>query len=1171
MKRRKRLRKRGFALFLALVVCFSSLHLTAFADDETPSGGDTISQDTGGGDTTAGGSTDGSDSTGGSTGGSDSTGGSTGGSDSTGGSTGESGGTGSGGAGADAGENGSTGSGSDENGTGGSDGEGGSEHDTSYSDTKTETDTKTGETTTTTTSGWADIDDSDLNKKTESSEVKVEITITDKDGNVLEGSGTIKGESTTTTTGATETVEPGTPDDEQPPTVDVTPGETTTVETPGQFETTGTTPETTETEEIKGDLPYAGDITVTLKPGQHINEKGEVLDAANNPVLDANGKPVIVNNKASLTDQQLAALLFGNDSDYPLNEMLTEPKVETNENGETVTTSTSQEDGKFIKTVVTERADGSKVEEKTTVELKGTPNDKGGQNVTEFIVTTVTTTTYAPGTEQEVEEGEVTTGSVTVTDDPETQEETHITLPDKPQADESTAEDGTKTVVTVEDILDDEGNIVGYQKTTTITSADGKQVSSQSESVWGTKTTVYTTTQKDTTTTTGTSTNKVTTTTTTLITQGTTVSGHKITATDREVTASMGKVEAGKDNGKVEMKPTLTPGVKEPDPGKTSTTKDLYDRPDATLTVGSATGGKDSSGNAIYNATITSDKGTYEVHVAIDKQGNVIPADKDFAWFGEYGLESAIRVNTREDGMGTWQPHQFVLTSKNGEKFYVYCADFEVNPVSGAAYNMTNIEDAKYYGETDGEHIRYIAENGYWGTTSGTGSLKELKKWLKAQGEDKTGLTNEQIESLTHGEALTATQAAIWHFGNSGTTDVGTTYKNIVGNYNTNGNVVGADHKTPAGKKDITQKLYEFLIKGQTKAPDETVFITEEVFATTSTITVGEKVTEKNADGTDKTDADGNTVFKMTNDEKAIYKADVSFGMSVTPSQNGDLLVNVVVDGKTVATRRLAGESKEGEKFGKITPDENGNYTISGLELPNGSTITLNLSGTQDLAKGVYLYTCTTGHTGSQTFVGMGEGKREVDLSVNVNFNVTEPEAAITKTASGNTQEKTDTVTETREDKITQKQVSAEITVSTITTTEDRREWEDTWHYDRRPDEGDDDADADADADADDDADADADADTDPDSDVVSRTRVRPERDRSDIGDEPTPLAAIADEDVPLAMIPDEEVPLAEIFDEDVPLAAVPKTGDISGLWYAGLLFSALGLMVLSRKKREDA
>ena len=51
----------------------------------------------------------------------------------------------------------------------------------------------------------------------------MEITITDKDGNVLEGSGTIKGESTTTTTGATETVEPGTPDDEQPPTVDVTP------------------------------------------------------------------------------------------------------------------------------------------------------------------------------------------------------------------------------------------------------------------------------------------------------------------------------------------------------------------------------------------------------------------------------------------------------------------------------------------------------------------------------------------------------------------------------------------------------------------------------------------------------------------------------------------------------------------------------------------------------------------------------------------------------------------------------------------------------------------------------------------------------------------------------------------------------------------------------------
>lgn len=61
MKSRKKLRKRGLALFLSLIVCFSSLHLTAFAEDET--GGSTMENvgsggggsTTGEGDTTGGG------------------------------------------------------------------------------------------------------------------------------------------------------------------------------------------------------------------------------------------------------------------------------------------------------------------------------------------------------------------------------------------------------------------------------------------------------------------------------------------------------------------------------------------------------------------------------------------------------------------------------------------------------------------------------------------------------------------------------------------------------------------------------------------------------------------------------------------------------------------------------------------------------------------------------------------------------------------------------------------------------------------------------------------------------------------------------------------------------------------------------------------------------------
>lgn len=80
-----------------------------------------------------------------------------------------------------------------------------------------------------------------------------------------------------------------------------------------------------------------------------------------------------------------------------------------------------------------------------------------------------------------------------------------------------------------------------------------------------------------------------------------------------------------------------------------------------------------------------------------------------------------------------------------------------------------------------------------------------------------------------------------------------------------------------------------------------------------------------------------------------------------------------------------------------------------------------------------------------------------------------------------------------------------------------------------------------------------------------------------DVPDEDVPLVDVPDEDVPLVEepvveIPDEEVPLAEevvILDGDVPLADVPKTGDISSLWYLATLLSACGLAVLTLRKKE--
>ena len=95
-------------------------------------------------------------------------------------------------------------------------------------------------------------------------------------------------------------------------------------------------------------------------------------------------------------------------------------------------------------------------------------------------------------------------------------------------------------------------------------------------------------------------------------------------------------------------------------------------------------------------------------------------------------------------------------------------------------YTMENVADATYYGASESAHIQAIGMYGYWGTSgNATGSLKTLKANLTASRKEaaKKGqsfyLTQKQIDALTEGEALTATQAAFWTFGNGGSTTIG--------------------------------------------------------------------------------------------------------------------------------------------------------------------------------------------------------------------------------------------------------------------------------------------------------------------------------------------------------------------------------------------------------------
>ena len=707
-----------------------------------------------------------------------------------------------------------------------------------------------------------------------------------------------------------------------------------------------------------------------------------------------------------------------------------------------------------------------------------------------------------------------------------------------------TDENGVTTKVEVQPVYDDAGNLTGYQTIETKTSSIETEVSevtlpersTESEIVdcdgnvrtavetqRGTKNTNTLTEVTDVTITTVTFTEIVGGAVTTT-TRATTTETKRIAVSDRTVTAEMGSVTAGKNDGILETN-GIKADVKGPDLGKTDQKTDLHHR---------------------------ADKGSAEFD----------PAGYDFQWLGKYGLESAIRVDavkTDENGSTSssdrWQAHQYVLVDKDGNEHYVYCADFSADPLVGFRYEMENVEDAAYYDSEAAAHIRAIAQKGYWGTSDGAGSLDAVKQMMVNaynNGEIDWGSYNGMATAwgfntyLTDGMALAATQAAIWTYGNSGSLaidreDPFTSYYQAT----TGKNWRDLDSREWA----LTKALYDYLI-AQTEAPtNKNTLINENNFAANASLTVGQR------------------------DEDGKYEADLTFTLAVMPdTESDDLLVHVVVGGEIVETRRLAGDDSE-TQYGVIPRSEDGSYTLSGLKLADGVNIDLQLTGTQNIGEGVYLFTSEvrtdpvgTDENGepvfsSQTFVGIESGRQSVDLSVSLHFTVNEASAEIVTDNISVTEQKVDTTETSRTDTSTTIEGWTETAVTVTTVQQSDREWEVTWEKnDTYPEP------------------------VTPVEPEDPQPPVDPELpdtpDVPDVSENPLVVDMLGPEDpvetpdeveipdveVPAADVPDtpdENIPVEEIPDDDVPLSDVPQTGDASGMWCVLLTASLAGLGIM--------
>ena len=356
------------------------------------------------------------------------------------------------------------------------------------------------------------------------------------------------------------------------------------------------------------------------------------------------------------------------------------------------------------------------------------------------------------------------------------------------------------------------------------------------------------------------------------------------------------------------------------------------------------------------------------------------------------GLIKDADGNVMVNYMAVWSgPQQFILVDSEGNTITTYCADVTTPTEKSFGYNVENLEDATYYDEEAAKMIRTIAKNGYWGTESDEGSLEYMKQEMLKSGK----FTAEELESLTDGVALTATQMAIWSCSNkmSGVEFINAHYSN----WGT-GNV-------PEDKEDEVKlmfKLYDYLMNlapTEVKGTTADTIINADNFIKDMELTVVKKAE----------DHENNKDKDKTNDA---YVTNLTFALVVEIDENnGDQLKVSIVNGKgepvlgpdgKPIVGRIAGELQEGEV---LLTNNNGNYCFENITMVEGdSTFKLNLEGIQNLEQGVYLYSSEvrvdeeSGEgVSSQTLVGLAGGKRGVNVTMDLTFSLDVEDEVVVK------------------------------------------------------------------------------------------------------------------------------------------------------------------------------
>lgn len=270
---------------------------------------------------------------------------------------------------------------------------------------------------------------------------------------------------------------------------------------------------------------------------------------------------------------------------------------------------------------------------------------------------------------------------------------------------------------------------------------------------------------------------------------------------------------------------------------------------------------------------------------------------------------------------GITAPCVFRLTGEGCHGVTAYSADAAAEIRPGARYRRLNLEDSTYFSDAAAGKLRAIVESGF--PYLGVEDVQERANgWLTSMGLS-------EIENLQSGEAILASQIAIWKvaMGNGysanalfdGTTELGE-YQNAV----VHGEEL-SQQETDNTAKNI-ESLYTYFINLEPAAP--TISLISDASIT-------------------------RTVYSCVQDAEGGYTADVSVTVE-----------GEIKEGDTLTLTASCGEETQDQPL-----TEAGEYTFAFSGLNQRSAVKLEIHGSQR-GGDVYLFDAQGEREASQTLVG---------------------------------------------------------------------------------------------------------------------------------------------------------------------------------------------------------